>query len=232
MFQSVPFPLKSLATKGFSILGNRRLRKLGDALRHDPFNAIILNSAFVQQKTIKNILNQDLCSAFFTSRRNLLEEMDNENDLLTKLMLYECRTYLLSSLKRLDKMNMIVGLETATPFLDNDFFDYSLRTPNNAKISLFNNKCVLRNIASKVLPRENMKMPKSGFGVPISKWFRTDNTLRGFVSDLENDSFMGQLFRKEELNKIIKQHMNEQSDNSEILWLLTSFYLWYIQFSS
>jgi asparagine synthase (glutamine-hydrolysing) len=227
-----PSFLRSIASYGFSVSGNRRLKKLGETLMLDPHDAIIYNSAFVKEKVIAGLLKPEIDGQFLACRRDLLERMDNRIDPLARLMLYECQTYLLSSLKRLDKMNMIVGLETTTPFLDNDYFDFTLRIPNRHKITLINNKCALRRVASRVLPRENMKMPKSGFGVPIAKWFRTDSTLQELLNGLLSDSDMRQLFRRKELNRVIQGHMNEQFDNSEILWLLTNFYLWYKQFAT
>ena len=230
--RGMPAFMRLVVSAGLLASGNRRLKKLGDSIRNEPIDAIISNSAFVKREVISRMLNFEIAEPFFAPRRTLLSGMSDKADLLTKLMLYECQTYMPASLKRLDKMNMAVGLETTTPFLDNDYFDYALGMPKEAKISLFDNKCALRRLASDCLPRENMKMPKSGFGVPIARWFRSDAGLRELVNELVNDRDMCQLFRKKELENIVQDHMIKRIDNSEVLWLIVSFYLWYRQVAS
>ena len=145
-------------------------------------------------------------------------------------MLFEIKNYLTSSLNRLDKMNMAAGLEATTPFLDNELFDYALSIPKNKKLKLFSNKYILRKLAIQYLPPENLKMPKSGFGVPIAKWFQTDVLLKRTLEEVKNDRLMNEIFNKHVLRELMHKHLNDQYDYSEILWLILNFYLWHKQF--
>lgn len=225
----LPQVLRSVLIGLISLSRNRRLKKLTLTLQQNPSDAIVFNSAFVHRDIVNNVINKDLQFYSYSSRHKLLEDL-YEDDYVLRTMAYEIKTYLLSSLNRLDKMNMACGLETATPFLDNDLFEFALRMPKNLKIRYLSNKCALRELAKKYLPPENLKMPKSGFGVPISKWFVTDSSLREILNDLKGDSFINQVCNKDNLNNLIHQHINKKFDFSEILWLITNLYLWHKQF--
>lgn len=226
---SLPNPLRSTLICLMQLVDNRRVNKLKSTLCLNPLDAIIYNSAFVPQTTIKDVLDPDLQCPEFSFRKEILRNIEGK-DLLIKTMIYEIQTYLVSSLNRLDKMNMAVGLETATPFLDNDLFEYALRIPKNLKIKLFSNKYILRKLGLKYLPLENLKMPKSGFGVPISEWFKADRVLKNFLEEVKSNSFMSEFFDKKKLNQLINQHVKAEYDHSEIIWLITNFYLWHQQF--
>jgi asparagine synthase (glutamine-hydrolysing) len=102
--------------------------------------------------------------------------------------------------------------------------------PKSLKIKFLSNKYALRELAKQYLPRENLKMPKSGFGVPISKWFVREPVLRDILSELSRDGFIVQVCNRDNLCAIIRRHVDEQRDFSEFLWLITNLYLWHRQF--
>lgn len=229
--RSLPFSSGHLGAVALRVMPTRRIRKLTEIMKQSPENAIIFNSAFVRRSVIGRLLTPDLRSSSFSFRHSTIASLGHD-DLLLKQMIYDIRTYLLSSLKRLDKMNMACGLQTATPFLSNELFDYALAIPRHAKITFWRNKTILRAIASKYLPRENLHMPKSGFGVPIALWFRKDKTLQQFLYAAASDEFMRKIFLSDVVDALISSHLKGHSDNSEILWLITNFYLWYRQYFS
>jgi len=199
-------------------------------MKQNKSDAIIFNSAFVPYQMVQNILNPDLICSTLSFRQELLGKL-HDRDFLSQAMIYEIKTYLVSSLNRLDKMNMALGLETATPFLDNDFFQYALRIPKNHKIKLLNNKYILRKMALNYLPSENLGMPKSGFGVPTCIWFRADGNLGMMLQELRGDGLIREVFSRPKVMELIDQHLNgEKEDYSEILWLITNLCLWHRQF--
>ncbi|MCI0561644.1 MAG: asparagine synthase (glutamine-hydrolyzing) [Nitrososphaera sp.] len=222
--------IKSLIVQGLRLMGSRRMRKVGSTLSYDYANAIMFNSAFVDQETVKRILDPEVYSLGFPCRQRLLEELQVEIDPVNKLMLYETRTYLPSSLTRLNKMNMAVGLVTATPFLDNELFEYALQVPKTKKLSLLQNKCILRRLASRYLPGEVLRMPKSGFGVPIAEWFAKDATLKDIIHGMTDDTFMQQVISRDEVSGLIRRHVGGICDHAEILWLLTNVYMWHQEY--
>jgi hypothetical protein len=75
-----------------------------------------------------------------------------------------------------------------------------------------------------------MKMPKSGFGVPIGEWLAGNSTLRTFFEEMFLDREINKIFEVEELRKIFYMHRERVVDHSEILWLILNFYLWHTNF--
>ena len=122
---------------------------------------------------------------------------------------------------------MAAGLEATPVFLDNDLFEYSMGIPGDQKISLLGNKIILRKLASGYLPEENMKMPKSGFGVPIAEWMRTDKHLKGLLRDLPDRRAVGEVMLKDRLRTIIEGHLSGKADQSELIWGVLNYAIWH-----
>lgn len=227
---SLPKPIQVMTSWGCSIASNRRLQKLHSTLNNDWRDAIIMNSSFVAPGIIRKILKEDLLDMNFKERKKIINSLNNQKDVLHGVMVYDIKTYTANSLKRLDKMNMAVGLESVNPFLDKDLFEFILNVPQKYKISLLNNKIILREIAKRYLPSENIKMPKSGFGVPIGEWLAVNQALHSIFEEIFIDQEMNKFFEVEELRRIFYLHREKVADYTEILWLVLNFYLWYTIF--
>jgi asparagine synthase (glutamine-hydrolysing) len=230
VIRSLPKLLQVITSWGCSIVPNRRLGKLHSALKYGPLDAVVLNSSFVASGILRSILKKDLLNIRFEEREGIVNSLRSHEDVLYGVMIYDIKTYTANSLKRLDKMNMAVGLEVVNPFLDKELFEFVLNVPRKYKINYFNNKIILRDIARKHLPQENMKMPKSGFGVPIGEWLAGNSTLRTFFEEMFLDREINKIFEVEELRKIFYMHRERVVDHSEILWLILNFYLWHTNF--
>jgi len=227
---SLPKLLQVITSWGCSIVPNRRLRKLYSALKYDPHEAILMNSSFVAPSILRRILKKDFLNIQFKERKDIIKSLGNRIDPLYGVMVYDIKAYTANSLKRLDKMNMAVGLEVVNPFLDKEFFEFVLNVPKKYKISLLKNKIILREIAARHLAMENMNMPKSGFGVPIGEWLVENSQFHSLFEEMFIDQEMNKIFEVDELNKIFCLHRARVTDYSEILWLVLNFYLWYTIF--
>lgn len=223
----LPKSLYEMAKWGCALLPARKIRKLRQTLQYEPLDAVLLNSSFVASSDLKKILREDFLDVQYNQRKSIIEAMKNQEDVLRNIMAYDIRTYTSSSLKRLYKMNMSVGLEVANPFLDKELFEFVLSIPLKYKISLLDNKIVLREIAKKYLPEKNMKMPKSGFGVPLVKWFKESSVLNNYFEEMYLDKSMKELFIIDEVKNYVKMHREGSSDFSEILWLVLNLYIWH-----
>ncbi|MEA5115721.1 MAG: asparagine synthase (glutamine-hydrolyzing) [Geobacteraceae bacterium] len=225
--RSLPQSLHEIAKWGSSLLPGRKMKKLQQTLQYEPADAVLLNSSFVASSDLKRILKDDLVDLKYNHRKSIIKSLGNQEDVLRNIMIYDIRTYTAGSLKRLHKMNVSVGLEVVNPFLDKEFFEFVLSIPMKYKISLLDNKIVLRKVAKKYLPKKNMKMPKSGFGVPLVKWLAESSVLNDYFEEMYLDKTMKEMFFLDEVKKCVKMHRQGVSDFSELLWLILNFYIWH-----
>jgi len=72
-----------------------------------------------------------------------------------------------------DKTGMASGVEIRVPFLDPDLMRWAAALPSHAKIRRGETKWILRKAMEPLLPRELIYRPKTGFGVPLRAWLRS-----------------------------------------------------------
>lgn len=84
------------------------------------------------------------------------------------------RDYLPGLLVVEDKISMAHGLESRTPFLDNELVSFALSVDEAVKLDGGKLKAITRQAARGMLPDELYALPKRGFPNPLSKWLRGD----------------------------------------------------------
>lgn len=84
-----------------------------------------------------------------------------------------------------DKISMAHGLESRTPFLDNELLSFALSIDEAIKLEGGVLKAITRAAARGALPDELFSMPKRGFPNPLAKW------LRGELSDWMEERLTG-----------------------------------------
>src|SRR4030067_419068 len=127
---------------------------------------------------------------------------------------------------KVDTMSMAHGLEARVPYLDNRIVDFALSIPSWLKIKGFKRTYIFKKAVSNILPDEIVSRSKRGFELPISHWFR--NELKDFVLERLSDDSVRRMgfFYPSSVNKIIKEHINGNEDNSLQIWgLLTLQFL-------
>jgi asparagine synthase (glutamine-hydrolysing) len=132
---------------------------------------------------------------------------------------------------KLDIASMAHSLEARAPLLDHHFLEFAARIPadlklRNGRIS----KYIFKRAAEPFLPHEVIYRPKMGFGVPTDHWFR--NELKELVSEtLLSPRALGRgYFRKEALEKILREHQTGEINRQYILWNLLMLELWHQMF--
>lgn len=149
-----------------------KLRRALRGTNHGPglWNPLWLAPASVEE--IKNVtgmrhepenLYQDVIA--------LWHECESEN-LVDRSLEFYANYYLEGVLTKVDRASMLCGLEVRSPFLDVDLVEFALRLPPSVKLHLGTGKWLLKKALSELLPREILRRPKKGFGVPTVKWFR------------------------------------------------------------
>jgi len=158
------------------------------------------------------------------------EDKDSK-DIFSYMMRHDQRFYLADELMvKTDIASMAHGLEVRAPLLDHRIISFAASLPTSWKINECATKHILREMARPLLPDSILNKPKTGFGVPIARWFRED--LNAWVSDL---LFCGKLeqrklFQMNKLQHIFTQHSRGKVDWSNRLYAILVMELWFRTF--
>ncbi len=188
-------------------------------------NSILFNSAYVDQALVAALTGSSVENALET-RRQLISETLDRDDSVGSISRYELLTYLPCALDRMDRMSMAHGLEGRVPFLDVPLVEWGLGLPSSLKLGLRTNKRVVKQVARQVLSRRVVNGPKSGFGLPLDRWFRGREL--GNVLDRVRDAGhpAASLLDRAVLDVILRDHESGIADHGEVLWLLVNVFLW------
>jgi asparagine synthase (glutamine-hydrolysing) len=142
---------------------------------------------------------------------------------VTGLQLLDVTTYLPGDLlPKADISSMAHSLELRSPLLDHRVLELGLALPESLKTRGRIGKVALRRAFGSLLPPEVSSRGKSGFGVPLGRWFRDD--LRHLTRDtLRNERGW---FRDDELSRLIAEHESGRADHGHRLWCLLMLELW------
>jgi asparagine synthase (glutamine-hydrolysing) len=131
----------------------------------------------------------------------------------------------------MDIASMANSLETRSPFLDHEVVEFAARLPASLKLRHgVRQKYLLKRLARKLVPAENIDRLKMGFGVPVGSW------LRGSLRDLGADVLLSQrarqrgYFRPDTVARLWTDHQSGTNDNAYPLWMLLMFELWHRAF--
>lgn len=221
-FKNIPPPLFGVSSNLLSLTSNipglrnsskiRQAKRVSDILRApDELRAIELHHILndVQMRSI-------LKSGTFEYPR--LAELPCQSEQWTplrKLMYYRITHNLpLHMLTKVDRMSMANSLEVRTPFLDPDLFEASSKIPDRLLIKNNTGKYILRKLMKPNLPEIVFDHPKTGFDIPLQKYFNTEfeNLTKTLVSDTNP---LAELFNLDVINGIMNSSFNQASSNSK-----------------
>ena len=122
-------------------------------------------------------------------------------------------------LPKSDIASMAVSLELRAPFLDHRVVELGLALPRRLAFG----KAALRRAFAGDLPPAIAQRGKTGFGVPLERWFR------GELRDTSEDLLLGRdrgLFRRAELERLLREQRDRRADHGHRLWCLCMLELW------
>ena len=133
-------------------------------------------------------------------------------------------------LVKVDVASMANSLEARSPFLDHEAMEFAARLPVEIKFRGGRLKSLLKRAFADLLPPENVKRRKMGFGVPVGQWFR--GPLRDLLRDalLSPRSLERGYFRESEVRRLVDEHLERRADHSFQLWNLLMLELWHREF--
>ena len=139
------------------------------------------------------------------------------------LQLLDVLTYLPGDLLlKADIASMAHSLELRSPFLDHDVVALGLALPNGLKTRGREGKVALRRAFAADLPPQVASRGKTGFGVPLGRWFRVD--LREAARDLLTTD--RDWFRVGTVRRLLDEHEAGHADHGHRLWCLLMLELW------
>jgi asparagine synthase (glutamine-hydrolysing) len=143
----------------------------------------------------------------------------------------DVRSYLpYDLLVKMDVASMAASLEARSPLLDHRLMEFAARLPDRLKLRGATSKYLLRKVARKLLPGQNLSRRKMGFGVPVGDWLRGE--LRPLIDDvlLSPRAAARGLFRADAVRRLAREHLDRSRDHTPRLWSLLWLELWYREF--
>jgi asparagine synthase (glutamine-hydrolysing) len=135
----------------------------------------------------------------------------------------DVETYLPGDLLlKADLATMAHSLELRSPFLDHEVLELGLALPDGLKIRGREGKVALRRAFAGELPPPVAARGKTGFGVPLGRWFRQD--LNEAAHDLLGDG--RGWFKAAEPGRLLSEHESGRADHGHRLWCLLMLELW------
>jgi len=139
------------------------------------------------------------------------------------LQLLDLETYLPGDLlPKADIASMAHSLELRSPLLDHRVVELGLALPGSLKTRRLTGKVALRRAFGGLLPPDVAGRGKSGFGVPLGRWFRHD------LRDLAHDVLFTDRgwFSRAEIRRLLDEHESRRRDHGHRLWCLLMLELW------
>ena len=143
------------------------------------------------------------------------------------LQLLDLETYLPGDLlPKSDIASMAHSLELRSPLLDTRVVELGLSLPDSLKLRGREGKLALRRAFAAELPPEVAARGKTGFGVPLARWFRGELLPLARELLLDERARARGWFRPEAVERLIAEHVAEEADHGHRLWTLTMLELW------
>jgi asparagine synthase (glutamine-hydrolysing) len=129
-------------------------------------------------------------------------------------------------LVKMDRMTMANSLEARSPFLDQQFIEFTARLPEEMKRKGNVGKWLLKKTFSNLIPPEIIRRPKKGFAVPIDEWLRT--SLKDMMADAiySLPAPVNIWLDQSSIQTLFARHLNGKENHGELLWALLILHLW------
>lgn len=182
-------------------------------------------------KKSKSLFSNDFLKELrgYSPLMKIQRQTEHIDDPFEKKRYFRVRTELPNLLRVEVGCHSAFSLEVAFPFLDHKVVDLASHLKPSFLMKDMTTKHLLRRFLRYKMPNEIVSRPKSGFCLPINKWFRKD--LRDFArSMLDGKTLTKSFFNRKYINKISREHEYGKKDHSVLIGTLLNFEIWYRQF--
>ncbi len=148
-------------------------------------------------------------------------------DSLNRFLALDFSTYLPGSvLTKVDRATMAHGLEARPAFLDNAVIDWAFSLPGEFKLHRGTRKYLLKQASRQHLPRDVLRRPKKGFGIPLARWMRGPLAPRMTAILADSPVFDLHLLYRDVFENWFEEHQHGKRDASKPLWALLVLDRW------
>jgi asparagine synthase (glutamine-hydrolysing) len=154
-------------------------------------------------------------------------------DLLGNLQRWDQQHYLPDDiLVKVDRATMAHSLEARCPLLDHRVIELAGRQPGASHGDAQTTKRLFREVVRPWVPPAVLERPKSGFGVPLRRWFAPTahgpSALLGWARDVLSDRRTDERgwTRPREVQRLLDQHQRGARDHASRIWALVCLELW------
>jgi asparagine synthase (glutamine-hydrolysing) len=196
-----------------------RVGSLFKANSREEFCRALISPWQIPEQIVRNGTNVDDTTGAF------VDASFGSDDEVNYMMLRDLYRYLPDDiLHKVDRASMRTSIETRAPLLDHRVIEYAWQLPLGMKRRGETGKWVLKQVLSRYIPEHLWNRPKRGFGVPISKWLRTD--LKPWAEALLHGESIDRYFYREKVIDIWNQHISGRYDRGTYLWSILLFLWW------
>jgi len=226
--EGLPTSVRNAAASLLNPFTSPRMKKLRAALCGSVDEAIVENARFLPPSLAQSVFVLGTPGFGWKRRYDYLCEVSSRGvDALQRLLYLDQKTYLVSLLDRQDKMSMGASIEARVPYLDYRIVKFAMSVSSEHKVKVRETKFVLKKLAERYLPRDIVYRSKSGFGVPLARWFRNSRGLGLYLDYLSSKKFRERgMWNVGHVNRLIDEHRHEKADHSEVLWELLNMEIW------
>lgn len=121
-------------------------------------------------------------------------------------------------LVKVDRMSMLHGLEVRCPLLDHRVVELAFRVPTRTKMPGLRPKHLLKRLAERRLPPENLSLPKRGFTAPVARWLAGPWGARFADEVLAPGAASADWLDRSVLQGWLRAHAAGNADRSYPLW--------------
>lgn len=162
------------------------------------------------------------------------EARGRATDISDQAMAMDLETYLPEDLlPKVDLGSMAWGLEARSPFLDHELLELTAKIPVQFKMQGAQRKLILKQALQGILPDETLWKKKTGFRLPLNRWFR--GSLKEFVRGRLLDStqpLFWEMFDRTALERFLDEdYYGSSIDYSDHVWALLWLEEWMAQYS-
>ena len=146
---------------------------------------------------------------------------------LDKMLYLETRHFLADhNLNYTDKMGMASGVEIRVPLLDPDLVSFAASLPASLKQKGKTGKWIFKKAMEGILPKKIIYRPKSGFGIPLRRWFKYE--LKELVNDVLSSSTLARrgVFDPDGVQRLRQMDHEGRVDAAYPLFSIMCFELW------
>jgi len=161
-----------------------------------------------------------------SAKKIILRYKNTKLQSLDNVLLADLNIYLADVLMpKIDIASMSHGLETRSPFLDQELVEFVAKIPVKFKLRFGQTKYILKKSLEGILPKKIIYRRKMGFGFPLGDWLK--NQWQDEAKDLllNKNALLKDYVNQKEIEKMFNRFLKKEH-YARRLWRILMFELW------